>query len=93
MVIQFVSTIKETSLGYVISVNELTFAANQVNNTLLTQPFQVFIILAGIYFLLCFSLTQLARHLERRIASKRAGLNGAPSRAAAPAASMVRAVE
>jgi polar amino acid transport system permease protein len=74
MVSQFVSTIKETSLGYVISVNELTFAANQVNNTLLTQPFQVFIILAGIYFLLCFSLTQLARYLEQRIAGKRTGL-------------------
>ncbi|OIQ76130.1 inner membrane amino-acid ABC transporter permease protein YhdY [mine drainage metagenome] len=74
MVSQFVSTIKETSLGYVISVNELTFAANQVNNTLLTKPFQVFVILAGIYFLLCFSLTQFARHLEQRIAGKRLGL-------------------
>jgi polar amino acid transport system permease protein len=73
LVSQFVSTIKETSLGYVISVNELTFAANQVNNTLLTQPFQVFAILAGIYFVLCFSLTQLARHLEGRIARQRAG--------------------
>jgi polar amino acid transport system permease protein len=71
---QFVSTIKETSLGYVISVNELTFAANQINTTLLTKPFQVFAILAGIYFVLCFSLTQLARHLERRIADKRTGV-------------------
>jgi polar amino acid transport system permease protein len=77
MVSQFVSTIKETSLGYVISVNELTFAASQVNNTLLTKPFQVFIILAGIYFLLCSSLTQLARHLERRIAARRAGTDAA----------------
>ena len=75
MVSQFVSTIKETSLGYVISVNELTFAASQVNNSLLTKPFQVFIILAGIYFLLCFSLTQLARHLELQITKKRAGIN------------------
>ncbi|MGE8641916.1 MAG: amino acid ABC transporter permease, partial [Achromobacter sp.] len=41
MTSQFVSTIKETSLGYVISVNELTFAANQVNNLVLTQPLQV----------------------------------------------------
>lgn len=73
MISQFVSTIKETSLGYVISVNELTFAANQINSTLLTKPFQVFFILAAIYFILCFSLTQLARHLERRIAAKRAG--------------------
>ena len=39
---QFVSTIKETTLGYVINVPELTFAANQINNQLLTKPFQVF---------------------------------------------------
>jgi len=73
MLSQFVSTIKETSLGYVISVHELTFAANQINSTLLTKPFEVFAILAGIYFVLCFSLTQLARHLERRVSRRRAG--------------------
>lgn len=71
---QFVSMIKETSLGYVISVNELTFSANQVNSTLLTKPFEVFVILAAIYFLLCFSLTQFARHAEKRIANRRAGV-------------------
>ncbi len=73
MISQFVSTIKETSLGYVISVNELTFAANQINSTLLIKPFQVYFILAAIYFALCFSLTQFARHMEGRIAAKRAG--------------------
>jgi len=77
MISQFVSTIKETSLGYVISVNEITFAANQINSTLLTMPFQVFIILAAIYFALCFSLAQLARYVERRITRQRAGAMGA----------------
>ncbi|XAH24463.1 amino acid ABC transporter permease [Xylophilus sp. GW821-FHT01B05] len=71
LVSQFVSTIKETSLGYVISVNEVTFAANQINSSLMTQPFQVYFILALIYFCLCFSLTQLARFLERRITARR----------------------
>ncbi|ROZ78081.1 amino acid ABC transporter permease [Ramlibacter sp. WS9] len=93
MVSQFVSTIKETSLGYVISVNELTFAANQVNNTLLTKPFQVFILLAGIYFLVCFSLTQLARHLERRIARKRAGHQDVAPRTPASATAVLQPVE
>ena len=74
MVSQFVSTIKETSLGYVISVNELTFAANQVNSTLLTKPFPVFMLLALIYFVLCFMLSQLARHLEKQISNNRAGI-------------------
>lgn len=70
---QFVSLIKETSLGYVISVNEFTFAAAQVNNQLLTKPVQVFSILALTFFVLCFTLTQTARALERAILRKRAG--------------------
>lgn len=81
---QFVSTIKETSLGYVISVNELTFAANQVNSALLTKPFPVFVVLAVIYFVLCFSLTQVARQLEKRVARQRAGSKGAAALAAFP---------
>ncbi|MVA34613.1 amino acid ABC transporter permease [Agrobacterium vitis] len=72
---QFVSLIKETSLGYVISVNEFTFAAAQVNTQLLTKPVQVFSILAATYFLLCFSLTQTARTIERRIAQRRLGMS------------------
>ena len=68
MVSQFVSTIKETSLGYVINVPEMTFAANQVNNQLLTKPLPVFMILALTYFIVCFSFTQFADYLERRSA-------------------------
>jgi polar amino acid transport system permease protein len=70
---QFVATIKETTLGYVINVPELTFAANQINNRLLTKPFEVFLILALTYYVVCFSLTQAATWLERRIATRRAG--------------------
>jgi len=72
MTSQFVSTIKETSLGYVISVNELTFAANQVNNLVLTKPLQVFGILAIIYFLVCFSLSRGVNWLDRRMRRARA---------------------
>jgi len=57
-------------------VQELTFAANQINNQLLTKPFQVFFILAMTYYVVCFSLTQLALWLERRIAHKRLGSAG-----------------
>jgi polar amino acid transport system permease protein len=80
LISQFVSIIKETSLGYTISVNEMTFAAAQVNSLLLTKPVQVFTILALTYFVLCFSLTQLARQLDRRIARRRAGKAGRPVR-------------
>ena len=73
MLSQWVSTIKDTTLGYVINVPELTFAANQINNRLLTKPFEVFLILALTYYVVCFSLTQLATFLERGIATRRAG--------------------
>jgi polar amino acid transport system permease protein len=86
MLSQFVSTIKETTLGYVINVPELTFAANQINNQLLTKPFQVFFILAIIYFVVCWSLTRAATALERRIAARRAGLAGAKPGKPAPLA-------
>jgi polar amino acid transport system permease protein len=90
MLSQFVSTIKETTLGYVINVPELTFAANQINNQLLTKPFQVFFILAVIYYVLCWSLTRAATALERRIEAKRAGLHA--STAQIQAAGLVQPV-
>jgi polar amino acid transport system permease protein len=74
MLSTFVATIKDTTLGYVINVPDLTFAASQVNNQLLTQPFQVFLILALTYYVICWSLTALTNVVERRITRRRAGL-------------------
>ena len=86
---QFVSAIKETTLGYVINVQELTFAANQINNQLLTKPFHVFFILAMTYYVVCYSLTQLAQWLERRVARKRRGQIGTAPAALQPTAATV----
>ena len=71
LVSQLVSIIKDSTLGYVINVPELTYAANQVSNQLLTKPFQVFAIVALSYYIINFSLTWLANRLELRIASRR----------------------
>ncbi len=57
LVSQLVSIIKDSTLGYVINVPELTYAANQVSNQLLTKPFEVFAIVALSYYIICFSLT------------------------------------
>lgn len=81
MVTQFVSTIKETSLGYIINVQEISFAADQINNRLLTKPFPVYLILALSYFALCYALTQFAQFLERRVTRKRAGTPVAAAKA------------
>jgi polar amino acid transport system permease protein len=64
---QLISLIKNTSLAYIISVNDLTFAAYQVNTELLTKPFQVYFILAMIYFLLCYSLSTFVGRIEIRV--------------------------
>lgn len=73
MLSQFVAAIKDTSLGYIINVPELTFAANQLNNRLLTKPFEVFLIVALTYYAVCAAVTRVADWLERRIAARRAG--------------------
>jgi polar amino acid transport system permease protein len=53
-------------------VNELTFAANQVNNLVLTKPLQVFGILAIIYFVVCFTLSRGLYWLDFRVRRARA---------------------
>lgn len=70
LISQFVSITKDTSLGYVIGVAEVTFVANQLNSMLLTKPLEVFGILAITYFILCFSLASLARWIDIRMSKK-----------------------
>ena len=68
---QLTAIIKETSLGFVLSVSELTYAGGQINSQLLTKPMQVFVLRAAIYFSLCFSLTKTTGLLETRITKRR----------------------
>lgn len=68
LVNQFVSTIKETSLGYIIGLNEVSFVTTQINTQVFTRPAELYAILGLTYFLLCFGLSRLAYWLERRLA-------------------------
>ncbi len=61
LVNQFVSTLKETSLGYIIGLSEVSFIASQINSQVLTRPTEVYLILGGTYFVLCFGLSRLAQ--------------------------------
>ena len=70
LVNQFVSTIKETSLGYIIGLAEVSFIATQINTQVFTRPAEVYGILGLTYFLLCFGLSRLAFWLERRLARR-----------------------
>jgi polar amino acid transport system permease protein len=68
LVNQFVSTIKETSLGYIIGLNEVSFITTQINTQVFTRPAELYAILGLTYFVLCFGLSRLAYWLERRLA-------------------------
>lgn len=67
LVSQLVSTIKATSLGYIIGLSELSFIASQINTLVFTKSVEVYILLALSYFVLCFGLSRLAFLLERRL--------------------------
>ena len=67
---QFVSTIKETSLGYVVSLSEVSFITSQISAQVLTRPAEIYGLLALTYFILCFGLSRWAFWLERRLARR-----------------------
>ncbi|CNJ48632.1 TPA: amino acid ABC transporter permease [Yersinia enterocolitica] len=62
---QWISLIKDTSLAYIVGVNELTFLATQVNNRSMVYPMEVFLFVALVYFVLCLTLDLLANALNR----------------------------
>lgn len=72
---QLTAIIKETSLGYMLAVNELTYVSSSINGILITRPLEVFSILAAAYFVLCFGLTQIAKVLETSINNRQAQVN------------------
>jgi len=70
LVNQFVSTIKATSLGYIIGLTEASFIATQVNSQVFIHPTQVYLLLSLTYFVLCFGLSRFAFALEKRLARR-----------------------
>lgn len=70
LVNQFVATLKETSLGYIIGLTEVSFIAAQINTQVFTKAPQVYLLLGATYFVLCFGLSRLAFWLERRLARR-----------------------
>ena len=60
-----VQLIKSTALTSIIGFEELLRTSNAINNATF-EPFKVYGLVAAIFFVLCFPLTQYARRLERR---------------------------
>jgi polar amino acid transport system permease protein len=61
-----VQLIKNTSLAATIGFVELT-REGQLTTASTYQPFTVYLVVAFLYFLMCFPLTQWSRVLERRL--------------------------
>jgi polar amino acid transport system permease protein len=60
-----VQIIKSTSLASAIGFVELARSGQIINNSLL-EPFPVFVLIAAIYFVICYPLSRLSRRLEAR---------------------------
>lgn len=67
LVSQFTSLIKDTSYCFIISVPEL-FSQGQVFFSRYNNPIQTLVVLAIIYFAICYALTSYSRSLERKLA-------------------------
>ena len=64
---QFIQLIKDSSLVSLVSIQELTFMAQDVQVTT-QRVFEVFVFVGAIYFVICFTLSRLFAALERRYA-------------------------
>lgn len=61
---QLITLVKDTSIMSIISIQELAFAAQEVAIST-DRVFEVWILVAGVYFVLCHALSSLSRRLER----------------------------
>ncbi|MCD6486691.1 MAG: amino acid ABC transporter permease [Syntrophobacterales bacterium] len=63
---QFIALFKDTSLAYIIGVFELTTVAQTINNRVMIYPFEIYTTIAVLYFICCYSMSMMARKLERK---------------------------
>ncbi|QHE87281.1 amino acid ABC transporter permease [Hydrogenophaga sp. BPS33] len=61
-----VQIVKNTSLASIVGFVELVRAGQLINNSIF-QPFLVYLIIAALYFAMCFPLSVWSRRLERRL--------------------------
>ncbi len=63
---QFISLVKDSSIVSLISIQDLTFLGNEVAATT-TRVFEAWIVVAVLYFALCFALSRMFARLEARL--------------------------
>ena len=63
---QYISLVKDSSIVSLISIQELTFVGSEIANSS-GLLFEVWLLVAFVYFLLCLSLSILLRQVERHV--------------------------
>ena len=63
---EFVTIIKESSITYVIGVQEIMSAANSVKGATY-RALEALVVAAGLYFCLCFPTSKIIAHFERKM--------------------------
>ena len=63
---QFVSLVKDTSLATIIVLPELLFHAQIIYSQNTTYLIPMYVIIAIMYFIVCFSLSMIAKHLQSK---------------------------
>ncbi|MBM7709499.1 amino acid ABC transporter permease [Enterococcus lemanii] len=66
LVSQFISLIRDTSLAVIISLPELTHNAKIIYAQEPTAVLPMFVAMAAIYFVVCYSLSVFSKRLERK---------------------------
>ena len=66
LVTQFIVLLKDTSLASIIGYLDLTKAAQIVNNREI-RPFELYLFIAGVYWLCSYAMSKYARHVESRM--------------------------
>jgi len=61
-----VQIVKNTSIASVIGMAEMTYIGKLINNATF-QPLRTYLVIAALYFALCYPLSWLSRRLERKL--------------------------
>jgi putative glutamine transport system permease protein len=68
LVSQFISLIKDTSLATIIMLPEMMYHAQIIYGQNTNYIIPMFVALAGMYFVVCYTLSIISRKLEKKLA-------------------------
>jgi polar amino acid transport system permease protein len=62
---QYIGLVKDTALATIVGYAELVREGQAIIDRI-AMPIQVFLVVAGIYFVICYPMSLVARRLEKR---------------------------